>query len=220
MADVYGKWGMEDLERWLKEQGIDDPRDVTDIMLVSYWRQLNDKPIDLANQIAWHRGWWTRGGPLIVAENRELPTQFLDRKIKSKRSNSSFSLRNLPGRLKVVAFVDTEIEPSKQIIKYLSDLSEKYPNSQISVSVLVFDCDVTHMSRRNKTEAVGDGETYVKKILGDTQPNFRIADRHQVGMERSAMFCRKQLSPPSTNTSDVRRWLGADTVEWRQPPGG
>jgi len=138
MDSVYGKWGINDLERWFQKQGITDPRDVTDIMLVSYWRHLNSKPIELEKQIRSHMDWWTRGELRIVHENRPLSQQLLTASLKTN-DGRFFSIGTLPGRVKVVSFINTKYYPAELVLRSLRDLRQKYHADDVSMSVIVFD---------------------------------------------------------------------------------
>lgn len=42
----FGLWKDSHLCKWFKKQGITHPDDMSGIILTSYWRYLNSKPID------------------------------------------------------------------------------------------------------------------------------------------------------------------------------
>jgi len=55
LRNTWGLWGGSRLSRWFNEKGIQHPDDMSGIILDSFWRHLNGKPIRLDEQIK-HNG--------------------------------------------------------------------------------------------------------------------------------------------------------------------
>lgn len=51
MAKVYSTWDWNELQKWFDSRGTVDPRDVTGIVLHSYWLYLNGKPLQVEQEI-------------------------------------------------------------------------------------------------------------------------------------------------------------------------
>jgi len=58
MRNEWGLWSGSELQRWFREKGIFHPDDMSGIILTSYWRYLNDAPIELDEQIASYQKYW------------------------------------------------------------------------------------------------------------------------------------------------------------------
>jgi hypothetical protein len=58
LRNTWGLWGGSRLARWFNEKGIHHPDDMSGVILDSFWRQLNGKPIDLDKQIKHYRDFW------------------------------------------------------------------------------------------------------------------------------------------------------------------
>lgn len=58
MRNEWGLWGDSKLAKWFKSQGIEHADDMSGIILDSYHRKLNNKPIDLENQIESYKNHW------------------------------------------------------------------------------------------------------------------------------------------------------------------
>jgi hypothetical protein len=62
MRNNWGLWAGSRLSRYFNCQGIFHPDDMSGIILTSYWRQLNGRPIDLRGQIAEYHDYWRKEG--------------------------------------------------------------------------------------------------------------------------------------------------------------
>jgi hypothetical protein len=51
-------WGESRLAKWFDDKGIHHADDMSGIILTSYWRHLNDKPIELDEQIKYYQDFW------------------------------------------------------------------------------------------------------------------------------------------------------------------
>ena len=52
MRNNWGLWKDSQLATWFRKSGIRHPDDMSSVVLVSYWRKLNGKPIEFAKQVA------------------------------------------------------------------------------------------------------------------------------------------------------------------------
>jgi len=58
MRNNWGLWGGSELSKWFRSRGITHADDMSGIILDSFWRHLNDKPIDLEKQIQGYKAYW------------------------------------------------------------------------------------------------------------------------------------------------------------------
>jgi hypothetical protein len=54
----WGLWKGGRLAKWFNEQGIHHPDDMSGIVLHSFWRHLNSKPIELDKQVKYYQDYW------------------------------------------------------------------------------------------------------------------------------------------------------------------
>ena len=78
MRNNWGLWGDSRLARWFNAQGIQHPDDMSGIILDSFWRHLNEKPIHLKEQIEHYQDYWkeqetTQAGPGTPPQSVESP---------------------------------------------------------------------------------------------------------------------------------------------------
>lgn len=58
----WGLWkGKNKLPKFFRSKGIFHPDDMSSIILTSFHRQLNDKPIDLDEQVELYKDYWRKG---------------------------------------------------------------------------------------------------------------------------------------------------------------
>ena len=60
MRNTWGLWGGSRLAKWFNAQGIKHPDDMSGIILDSFWRYLNKKPIKLDKQIKYYQDYWKK----------------------------------------------------------------------------------------------------------------------------------------------------------------
>src|SRR5271168_3777024 len=60
MRNNWGLWGGGKLKEWFNAQGIQHADDMSGIILTSFWRHLNNKPIELDAQIEHYRDYWRK----------------------------------------------------------------------------------------------------------------------------------------------------------------
>jgi len=58
MRNSWGLWGGSRLAKWFNAQGITHADDMSAIILVSFWRHLNEKPINLEQQVKYYQDYW------------------------------------------------------------------------------------------------------------------------------------------------------------------
>lgn len=69
----WGLWeGKKSLYRYFRTKGISHPDDMSSIILTSFHRHLNNKPIDLDGQINYYKNYWKKAREKYYQENRIL----------------------------------------------------------------------------------------------------------------------------------------------------
>jgi hypothetical protein len=58
LRNEWGLWSGSILKEWFKEKGIYHADDMSGIILDSFWRHLNNKPIKLDEQIKHYQDYW------------------------------------------------------------------------------------------------------------------------------------------------------------------
>lgn len=70
MRNNWGLWAGSELSQWFHKRGIGHPDDMSGILLTSYWRRLNGKPIDLEGQVKHYQAYWERAKGEAAVETR------------------------------------------------------------------------------------------------------------------------------------------------------
>ena len=60
MRNNWGLWEGSRLSKWFNAQGIEHPDDMSGIILDSFWRHLNNKPIKLDEQVKYYQDYWKK----------------------------------------------------------------------------------------------------------------------------------------------------------------
>ena len=60
MRNNWGLWKGSRLSKWFNSQGIKHTDDMSGVILVSYYRHLNGKPIELEKQIQYYKNYWAK----------------------------------------------------------------------------------------------------------------------------------------------------------------
>ena len=60
MRNNWGLWGGSHLAKWFNARGIEHPDDMSGIILDSFWRYLNKKPVQLDEQIQGYKEFWEK----------------------------------------------------------------------------------------------------------------------------------------------------------------
>lgn len=58
MRNNWKLWGGSRLATWFNTQGIEHPDDMSGIILDSFWRHINQKPIKLDEQVKYYQEYW------------------------------------------------------------------------------------------------------------------------------------------------------------------
>ncbi|MFH1876715.1 MAG: DUF6794 domain-containing protein [Candidatus Omnitrophota bacterium] len=58
LRNNWGLWSDSRLKKYFNDIGIHHPDDMSGIILTSFWRHLNNKPIQLQDQISYYRQYW------------------------------------------------------------------------------------------------------------------------------------------------------------------
>lgn len=56
----WGLFGGSRLSTWFNTQGLSHPDDMSGVILTSFWRHLNDQPIELEQQIKTYQDYWKK----------------------------------------------------------------------------------------------------------------------------------------------------------------
>lgn len=60
MRNNWGLWGDSDLAKWFHNREVHHPDDMSGIILDSYWRQFNGKPIEFEAQVKYYKDYWVK----------------------------------------------------------------------------------------------------------------------------------------------------------------
>ena len=58
LRNNWGLWGDSRLKLYFNHLGVYHPDDMSQIIIVSFWRRLNNKPIQLEEQIKYYQDYW------------------------------------------------------------------------------------------------------------------------------------------------------------------
>ena len=193
MADVYDKWGSNDLRKWFQTRGIFDPRDVTDIMLVSYSAssQFETDRTGCTRFIGTGLG-GTREGPAIVHENKQLSEQLMTAAMKTQNGHL-LTIGNLPGRIKVVCFADTECKPTADLLKGLRHLRQKSDPTSVSMSVVVLDCKALDIHKTKVSDGVFDSPGEIASVLKDPNSGLLVVYGSRTVWNDLRSFTHRQM---------------------------
>lgn len=166
MSNVYSKWGLFELKKYFKKRGITDPRDVTGIMLHSYWCYLNKKPIDLEDQIASHKAWWENSRSVIEV-GKDLPDDILNFKLKNKQGGE-YTIGQVRAKLKIITFAESDGYMSAEQLKCLKELRENHPSKDLAIIVCLVPPE--NLTKEHwpaiQTKVMGQGDQPSKDIAG------------------------------------------------------
>lgn len=135
MADVYCKWNFAPLYKFFLARGITDPRDVDSILLDSYWRHLNDKPIDLDTQISRHKA-YRDDQKTIISPNKQLPDEIWRCPLKTS-SGAEYSLSTTKAKLQIITFLMANDFDNLTYIESLKNLRKNSPAKNLAITVCV-----------------------------------------------------------------------------------
>jgi hypothetical protein len=76
LRNKWGLWKGSRLSRWFNDKGIRHPDDMSGIIFISFWRHLNNRPINLESQIKHYQDYWKRAAEERKAsQKKEAKTQ-------------------------------------------------------------------------------------------------------------------------------------------------
>jgi len=62
LRNTWGLWHNSVLAKWFQARGIRHADDMSGIILDSFWRVVNNRPVDLDGQIVYYREYWKTQG--------------------------------------------------------------------------------------------------------------------------------------------------------------
>lgn len=135
-SDLRNMWQLRQyssLVEYFNKLGIADGENMSNIIITSYWRHLNNQPIDLESQLETARSDERRELP-IIAENKQLSDKFVQ----------VFELSATPGEksktpVTVLAFIN---EGDSSTMKGLVKLRSLFPRDQLAVKVVTLPSDL------------------------------------------------------------------------------
>ncbi|MBS2008933.1 MAG: WD40 repeat domain-containing protein [Cyanobacteria bacterium SZAS TMP-1] len=144
---LRNQWGLREhnpLVEYFNQHGVTNGADMSGIIITSYWRHLNNRPIKFEEQckqattyqidVAAHQ-------TAIVKENRPLPEELIDFESESN-SGAKLSISRLTGRAKVVSFIPKIFPSSLTLLKSLASLREKYTPERVSIVIFTFPAEL------------------------------------------------------------------------------
>jgi hypothetical protein len=69
----WGLWSGSRLSKYFNKLGIHHPDDMSSIILESYWRNLNGKPLHLEEQVKYYKKYWDKVNKDSTAKELPLP---------------------------------------------------------------------------------------------------------------------------------------------------
>ncbi len=60
LRNNWGLWGGSRLKQYFNNLGVNHPDDMSGIILDSFWRNLNHKPVELESQIKYYQEYWKK----------------------------------------------------------------------------------------------------------------------------------------------------------------
>ena len=60
LRNIWGLWSESRLCEWFNQQGVHHADDMSGIILESFWKKLNLKPIKLKSQIKFYKNYWKK----------------------------------------------------------------------------------------------------------------------------------------------------------------
>jgi hypothetical protein len=208
MSNSYHQWNTTPLQKFFLSRGLTDSRNVTHIILVSYWRYLNNKPINLDEQIAQLKAYGDHAKS-IIRYDQTAPAELISGRLKSK-SGAVIKIGELKSKSKIVAFLDSDEIESVAQLKCLNELREKYPHGDAEFIVCIVapklrDHESWSESAPNQ-EKIGSASTRNQKSFEFACRNLEIVDANReilkslINLARPSTFSK--LSLPQTLVID------------------
>ena len=151
-SDLRNMWQLRyhsPLVEYFNKLGITDGENMSNIIITSYWRHLNNQPVDLEPQLEAARIDEKRELP-IIAENRKLSDKFVQ---DFKLSSSTIQESKAP--VTVLAFIN---EDDSLTMKGLIKLRSLFPKDQVAIKLVTLTSDLMaygkeRSGKREKVEA-------------------------------------------------------------------
>ena len=71
LRNMWGLWNDSRLAKWFNERGIYHADDMSGIIMHSFWRRLNDMPLELEDQILSYQNYWAERGVTFDEEKKK-----------------------------------------------------------------------------------------------------------------------------------------------------
>ena len=62
IRNTWGLWGESPLKEWFESKGLKHADDMSGIILTSFWRYLNSKPLEIEEQVKHYVEYWLKNG--------------------------------------------------------------------------------------------------------------------------------------------------------------
>lgn len=98
LRNNWGLWKGLRLAKWFNGKGVFHPDDMSSIVLKSYWRRLNDKPLELEEQVKYYADYWKKAKEGAVKEEARVVVA------KAKIREMMLNLAFRPGKAPEVEF--------------------------------------------------------------------------------------------------------------------
>ena len=66
LRNNWGLWAGSNLRDWFNDKGIHHADDMSAIILTSFWRFLNQKPIDFESQVKFYQDYWAKMNKMMA----------------------------------------------------------------------------------------------------------------------------------------------------------
>lgn len=184
IVNVEGNWDKTDLTAYFAKLGIDDPRDITGIVIDSYWRKLNGKPIDLDKQVRSHAAWWNRSKNFTHIDRPGSQKMLQFQGIDSR--GNSFSVCNIKEKFKLVGFSEEGFAPN--YISVLRKARKEFSPSQLAIILFIIPHDWEEDKRKLK---VARPQAHLFPQFDPAKnPDLIIAKDFQANPDKNIYFMR------------------------------
>ncbi|MGD9681599.1 MAG: DUF6794 domain-containing protein [Candidatus Obscuribacterales bacterium] len=166
-------WGLNDqtpIAMYFRNMGINDGRTMSTIIIESFWRHLNSKPVALESYIDKYK-LDEESQKVLLHEDIELSKELREFQA-TTLDGKPFSISKLGGTVKVVCFVNEIMGPSMWMLNGLQELRKKYPESQVTMAVFKFtpaDIDISH------TKMEGDCSDQIATTISQIKDRIPVA---------------------------------------------
>jgi WD40 repeat protein len=219
-------WGLSahtPIVQYFNKLGITDGAAMSTVIIESFWKHLNGKPIDLTKQVADYRFAAECGEP-IIAEKRQLPDAIVNLETTDLNGNS-LCIAKQAAKVRIVSFVCTRYIFSASLLRCLRDVRNKYPVDKVSMAVFTFTPEALGLNdQKVDTRATSDAE--IAATIAECKSTIPFAPGSQALMTDLKQFTRGRLyrwsrGLPQTLvineagmvTTRLNGWYFEDTIE-------